>query len=226
MLPVFLQPNRVRTAFFSGLSGILLVTAMIAIQLAPTEQTMGEAQRVLYAHVAVAWFALAGFVGMAGFSLAYLIRRDPRWDEWSLATCEVGWLCASLTLITGSLWAHAAWGTWWTWDPRLVTSFLLWALYSGNLVLRSGMEDADQRARFCAVLTLLGVADVPLVIMATRWFRGIHPVSPEMEPSMRIALILTVIGISAVMTLLLVRRRQQLNQENRVIRLRLAADET
>jgi heme exporter protein C len=219
------SPNRARPVFASVLIGSLFAASMIAIQLAPTEQTMGQTQRVMYVHVAVAWFSLLAFVAMSGFSLAYLVRRNLAWDQWSLATCEVGWLCATLTLITGSLWAHAAWGTWWTWDPRLVTSFLLWALYSGHLILRSGIEDLHQRARFCAVFAIVGVVDVPLVVMATRWFRGMHPVSPDMEASMRFALLMSVLGISAVMTLLLVRRRQQLHLETRINQLRLLTEE-
>ncbi len=116
--------------------------------LVPTEQTMGDAQRVMYVHISVAWLALMGFIAMSACGLGYLLSRNLWWDQWSQAISEVGWLCSTLTLVTGSLWAHAAWGTWWTWDPRLVTSFILWAFYSGNLILRSGLEDAHQRAAF------------------------------------------------------------------------------
>lgn len=198
------------------LVGVLLTGAIVAMYLAPTEQTMGDAQRVMYVHIAVAWLALSGYVAMAACGLAYLLSRSLWWDQWSQAIGEIGWLCSSLTLVTGSLWAHAAWGTWWTWDPRLVTSFVLWAFYSGILILRSGLEDMHQRARLGAVLAIVGVADVPLVVMATRWFRGIHPVSPQMEPSMRLALLASVIGLSAMMTLLLVRRHRQLQLESRI----------
>ena len=211
--------------FWTSLVGVLLTVAIVAMYLAPTEQTMGDAQRVMYVHIAVAWLALLGFVAMAACGLGYLLSRKLCWDQWSQAVCEVGWLCSTLTLVTGSLWAHAAWGTWWTWDPRLVTSFILWAFYSGNLILRSGLEDTYQRARLGAVLAIIGFADVPLVVMATRWFRGIHPVSPEMEPSMRYALLASVVGLTAVMAILLVRRRTQLQLELRVAELQMLADE-
>ncbi len=214
-----------RSVFWTLLVGLLLTGAILAICSAPTEQTMGDAQRVMYVHIAVAWLALLGFVTMAVCALRYLLSRNLWWDEWSLAVCEVGWLCSTLTLVTGSLWAHSAWGTWWTWDPRLVTSFILWSLYSGNLILRSGLEDAHQRARLSAVLAIIGVADVPLVVMATRWFRGIHPVSPEMEPSMRLALLASVVGLTALMTLLMVRRRNQLRLEHRVAELQTLVDD-
>ena len=207
------------------LVGIFLTAAMLAICSAPTEQSMGDAQRVMYVHIAVAWLSLLGFVAMAVCGIGYLLSRNVGWDQWSLAIGEVGWLCSSYTLVTGSLWAHSAWGTWWTWDPRLVTSFILWALYSGNLILRSGLGDAHRRAKLSAVLAIIGVVDVPLVVMATRWFRGIHPVSPEMEPSMRYALLASIAGFTAVMTLLVVRRRTQLHLESRLNELQMLAKE-
>ena len=90
---------------------------------------MGDAQRIVYVHVAVAWLGLLGFVHRWPARRADVsLRRDLAWDHWSQAAAELGWLCCGLTLVTGSLWAHAAWGTWWTWDPRLTTAFILWAI--------------------------------------------------------------------------------------------------
>jgi heme exporter protein C len=197
-----------------GMASALVIAAMLAIcLLAPTEQTMGVAQRIVYVHVAVAWLGLACFLLMALTGLLYLGRRDLAWDQWSQAAAEVGWLTSSLTLLTGSLWAHAAWNTWWTWDPRLMTSFVLWAIYSGYLLVRGSLEDVHLRARLAAVLALVGALDVPLVVMATRWFRGIHPQSPKMELSMRAVLLLSVVAMTALAAVLLVRRRGQLRLE-------------
>ena len=138
----------------AGVMGTMLVAlvvagAILAICLvAPTEQTMGHAQRIVYVHVAVAWFGLAGLLLAAAAGLGYLVRRELAWDQWAQAGAELGWLCSSLTLITGSLWAHEAWGTWWTWDPRLTTAFILWAIYSAYLLVRGSLEErfpGDQR---------------------------------------------------------------------------------
>jgi len=192
----------------------LLVFALVAILfLTPTERTMGPAQRVLYVHVAMAWLALVGFLLVAAAGAVYLVRRDLGWDHWAAAAAELGWLCCGLTLASGSLWAREAWGTWWTWDPRLTTSFILWGIYSGYLVLRASVEEPHQRARVAAVLAVVGVVDVPLVAMATRWFRGIHPVAPQMEPSMRIVLLVSVVGFTALFADLLAFRREQIRQE-------------
>ncbi len=189
---------------------LLLAAQGMAIYFAPTEETMGPAQRILYIHVAVAWIGLIGFAVMGACGLAYLFRRNLAWDHWSHAANEIGWLCSSLTLMTGSLWAHSAWGTWWTWDPRLTTMFVLWALYSSCLVIRGSVDQPHHQARIASTLAVLGLLDLPLVIMATRWFRGIHPVSPEMEPMMQATLLLNVIAFTVFFGWLLARRRSQL----------------
>ncbi len=195
----------------------VVVAALLAIAVpaifvfAPTEETMGDAQRILYVHVSMAWLSLAGFLIATGAGLLYLVRRNVAWDDWAQAAAELGWLSCTLTLVTGSLWARAAWNTWWTWDPRLTATFVLWAIYSGYLIVRSGVEDAHRRARVGAILTLVGALDLPLVALATRWFRGVHPVAPRMEPSMRAALLIGVVAFSGLFALLLVRRRAQLS---------------
>jgi heme exporter protein C len=178
---------------------------------APAESTMGDVQRILYLHVPVAWSALAACLAMGGCGVAYLVRRDLRWDRWSQAAAEVGWLCSTLTLATGSLWAREAWGVWWTWEPRLTSSLVLWFIYMGFFVVRSSLEDPQRRARVGAVLALLGVVDVPLILLATRWFRGVHPVAPEMDPRMRITLLAAGVGFVAFFALIAVVRRQQLD---------------
>jgi heme exporter protein C len=183
---------------------------------APTEASMGEVQRILYLHVAVAWCGLAGFVGSAACSVGYLARRRLAWDHSAQSAAEVGWLCTTLTLVTGSLWAHEAWNTWWTWEPRLTSSLVLWLIYTGVFLVRSGIEDPVRRARTCALITILGVSDIPLIVMATRWFRGVHPVTPEMDPRMRVVLLTAVICFTAFFVYLVAVRRRQLEAFERI----------
>lgn len=203
----------------------LLAAAILAVcLLAPTEQTMGHAQRIVYLHVGVAWFGLLAFVAMAVCGIGYLARRHLKWDHWAQAWGEVGWLCCGLTLVSGSLWARQAWGTWWVWDPRLTSSFILWAIYSGMLIVRAGLDDARQRARIGAVLAILGMLDIPLVIMATRWFRGMHPVAPEMTPAMRLTLLITVLSLTVFFVVLVRRRASQLSLQREANSLRLEMD--
>jgi heme exporter protein C len=202
--------GRGQVAANMAIAGLMAAAILAVFIFSPTEQTMGDAQRILYVHVAVAWSGLCAFLVTAGTALGYLTRRNLAWDHWSQAAAEVGWLCCGLTLVTGSLWAKAAWGTWWTWDPRLTTTFVLWAVYSGYLLLRAALEDPHRQARLAAVLAILAAMDLPLVVLATRWFRGIHPASPEMEPSMRAVLLVSIVAFSALFAMLLARRRAQL----------------
>jgi heme exporter protein C len=196
---------------------LLMAAAMSAVFIiAPEEQTMGPAQRIIYVHVSVAWFGLIGFLLTAGCGFMYVLRRDFAWDDWSRSAAEVGWICSTLTLATGSLWAHEAWNTWWTWDPRLTFSLILWTIYAGYFVARGSIEDPRQRARVAAVMSIVGALDVPLVIMATRWFRGMHPVSPAMEPIMRAVLLLSATAFMAFFVYLVVTRRSQLELQRHI----------
>jgi len=193
----------------AGLAALLALACYAIFVIAPQEVTMGDTQRIVYLHVAVAWCGLAGCIVMGATAAAYLARRAPAWDHWSQAAGELGWLCTTLTLATGSLWAHEAWNTWWTWEPRLTASLILWIIFAGYFLVRSSIDDPERRARVSAVLAILAVADVPLIIMATRWFRGIHPITPQMDPRMRLVLLISVACFTAFFaTLIAVRRRQ------------------
>ncbi len=201
-------------ALWQLLVAALILAAILASCLyAPTESTMGHAQRIVYLHVPVAWLGLLGFLVMAACGAIYLACRNLAWDHGFQAAGEAGWICSTLTLVTGSLWAHEAWGTWWEWDPRLTTAFILWAIYSGILMVRSSLEDPHRRARVGAVLAILGTLDIPLVVMATRWFRGLHPVAPEMAPSMRITLLICVVAMTVFVGWLVNHRRRQVGLE-------------
>ncbi len=128
----------------------------------------------------------------------------------------MGWLCGTLTLVTGSMWAHEAWGTWWTWEPRLTASLVLWLIYAGIFLVRAGLDEPHRRARVGAVLAILALGDVPLVVMATRWFRGVHPVSPELDPLMRSVMYVALASFTALFVYLAWQRQRQLVLSERV----------
>jgi heme exporter protein C len=220
-----LAPNRRLTNMAAGAAIACLVIAVLwmIFFVAPTEASMGDVQRIVYLHVAVAWCGLVGCVAMGLCGAMFLVRRRLEWDYWAQAAGEVGWLCTTLTLITGSAWAHEAWGTWWTWEPRLTSSFVLWLVYAGLFLVRASIEDPDRRARVVGVLAVVGMSDAPLVVMATRWFRGVHPVSPEIDSRMRLVLLASVIGFTALFAYLALQRRRQLEASERAERLEIAA---
>lgn len=197
---------------------VMVAASVMSTWWVPVDGEMGDAQRIVYVHVSMAWVSLSAFIVVALTGAAYLWTRKLRWDDWSHAASELGWLSCGLTLVSGSFWAHEAWGTWWTWDPRLTTAFLLWMIYSALLTLRSGVSDVQRAANSCAVLALLGLIDVPFVVMATRWFRGIHPVAPEMAPAMRLTLFVSVGAYSAFFLVLLLGRSAQIGLSREIAR--------
>jgi heme exporter protein C len=198
---------------FSLLAGAILMVFLYA----PTEATMGHAQRILYLHVSVSWCGLAACLAMGACSAAYVIRRNLVWDYWSQASTEVGCLCFTITLVSGSLWAHEAWGVWWTWEPRLTSALVLWLILAGICLARASVEDLPSRARMGAVLAVLALCDLPILIMATRWFRGVHPVAPQMDPRMRIVLLAAMFGFTAFFALLIRQRRSQIELAARIL---------
>lgn len=158
-----------------AVAGIMLSLYMVFF-FAPTERTMGEVQRIFYFHVASAWVGMAAFAVVFVGSVAYLRSQKKSWDRLALSSAELGVVFISMALITGSLWAKPIWNTWWTWDPRLTTSAILWTIYVVYLILRGAIEEPGQRARLAAVFGIIGFIDVPIVFMAVRWWRTIHPV--------------------------------------------------
>ena len=150
---------------------------------APVEKTMGLVQKIFYIHVPSAFLAFFSFFLTFLASILYLYKKSAKWDSLAYCSAEIGVIFCTIVLITGPIWAKPIWNVWWTWDPRLTFALILWMIYSGCLVVRAGLEDPHRRARVGAVLAIVGMLDIPMVFMATRWFRGVHPASPEMEPA-------------------------------------------
>jgi len=144
--------------------------------LAPREATMGDVQRLFYFHMPSAWVALGpAFTCVFGFSIAYLATGNLRNDRVAAASAEIGVVFTTITLITGPLWAKSAWGVFWTWEPRLTTTLILWFIYVGYLLLRSVTLPGHKRARLAAVYGIVGWIDVPVVFLSIWWWRTVHP---------------------------------------------------
>jgi len=141
---------------------------------APTEQTMGDVQRIFYYHVPSAWTAFTLFAVNLVASVVYLIKRNPKADALALASAEVGVVFCTVVLVTGPIWARPVWGIWWTWDLRLTLTLVLWLIYVSYLVLRR-FSSGSQTPVMAAVLAILGALDVPLVYFSIWFFRTQHP---------------------------------------------------
>ncbi|MBI2955578.1 MAG: cytochrome c biogenesis protein CcsA, partial [Chloroflexi bacterium] len=191
---------------------ILMLVAIYAVFVyVPNERVMGYVQRIFYFHVASAWVAfLAFFVVFIG-GVGYVLKRQRSWDVLAVSAAEIGVVFTTIALITGSIWGRFAWGTWWTWDPRLSTTLVLWLIYVSYLMLRGLVDEEEQRGRLSAVFGIVGFVDVPIVFMAIRWWRTVHPVvitaeSIDLDPRMIVTLILSVVTFTFLFFLLLPQR--------------------
>lgn len=211
--------------WFGIITALLLFAGLyLALIYAPPERTMGEVQRIFYFHVASAWNAFLAFIVVAAASVVYLLTRKPRWDQIAHASAEVGVLFTTLTLMGGTLWMRPVWNTWWTWDPRLTTTLILWFIYVGYLLLRSLTEGSERQARLAAIYGIIGFVDVPIVYLSAVWWRTIHPSPAETSfaSPMVLALVVNVFAYTALYLYLTLLRARQRRLEDRLAALREA----
>jgi heme exporter protein C len=142
----------------------------------PAKGFIGESSRIVFFHVPCAWTSSLAFVIAAVYSLLYLVKRNPWYDDLATSAVKIGLLFGVLTLITGSLFANIMWGTWWNWDPRESSYLLLVFLYAAYLFLRAAIDDPERRARIAAAYALFGAVIMPfLVFVAPRVTASLHP---------------------------------------------------
>ncbi|MCG8466899.1 MAG: cytochrome c biogenesis protein CcsA [Gemmatimonadetes bacterium] len=159
----------------------IAIGTIIGLFIVPADGLQGEIQRLLYVHVPTAWVGMLAFFFVFIMSTLYLVQRRLDWDLMAASAVEIGVVAIALTIILGSIWGQGTWGVWWEWDPRLTTTALLLIVYVGYLVVRSMTEDPDQRARWCAVIGVIGFVQVPIVYLSVFWWRSLHqpPSSPR-----------------------------------------------
>lgn len=159
----------------------LIAAQAFSVLASPPDRDMGHLQKILYVHVPVAWIMMVAFFGVFVASLLYLWKRQERHDLFAAAAAEVGTVLTGLTLVLGSIWGKPTWGVWWTWDPRLTTTAILFLVFAGYLTLRSFVDDAERRARWSAVVGIFGFLNVPVVYMSVRWWRTLHQMQSTPE---------------------------------------------
>jgi len=203
-----------------GVGGALGIFGMyMAILFAPEEATMSHAQRIFYVHVPSAWIGFLAFAVVFVASAAFLGTRRRAFDLAAHASTEIGVVFTTLAIISGAVWGKAAWGTWWTWDPRLTTTFMLWFIYAVSLMVRAYGGGSDQSARFAAVLGIVGFLDIPLIHLSVLWWRSLHPLpvvvrgegfGTGLPPQMLWTLLTNVAAFTALYIALFSIRRAQL----------------
>jgi heme exporter protein C len=160
---------------------MMLVDLYFIFMVAPTDAVLGHVQRVFYFHVPIAIMSFLAFFVVFIASLMYLFKRSPKWDAFAHASAEVGVVFVTLALISGIIWARPVWNTWWTWEPRLTTTLILWLIYVAYLMVRSYAPTQSKGAIYAAVVGIIGFVDVPIVYYSVVWWRSIHP-SPVVGP--------------------------------------------
>jgi len=185
------------------LSTLLILAALFMVFVyVPTDAEQGNIQRIFYFHVPVAWIAFLAFFVTFVAGIAYLVKRNPFWDMVASASAEIGLVFTTLILITGSIWARPMWGVWWTWDARLTSSLVLWLIYLSYFIVRSYITDEERKARFAAVVGIIGFVDVPIVALAIQFSRTQHPSALIFEGGLAGSMLATLLVSIAAFTAL------------------------
>jgi heme exporter protein C len=185
------------------LSTLLILAALFMVFVyVPADAEQGNIQRIFYFHVPVAWIAFLAFFVTFVAGITYLAKRNPFWDKVASASAEIGLVFTTLILITGSIWARPVWGVWWTWDARLTASLVLWLIYVSYFIIRSYITEEEKRARFAAVVGIIGFVDVPVVALAIQFSRTTHPTAIIFEGGLAGAMLATLLVSIAAFTAL------------------------
>ena len=193
------------TDWLLPLALLAVVGAMIrAIAFTPLDALQGPAQKIFYVHAPSAFAGLylgCGIVFLC--SVAYLWLRDERLDRTAESAAEVTLVFLTVVLVTGPIWARPIWGTWWTWDARLTLTLFLWFVLLGYQILRGAVDDDGMRARYSAVLGVLGGVLVPFIHLSVYLFRTLHPQpivlkpgAPSMPPEMAMTFAVSMVALT------------------------------
>ena len=208
-----LQPrlNGVPWARVRGLLGILalasaFVATWMALVWAPADAVQGEVYRIMFVHVPSAWLAYLAFVVVFLASVGWLWSKRPIFDAIAVSSAEIGVLFTGLALVAGSIWAKPTWGVWWTWEPRLITTAVMFVMYVGYLLLRGLSTDFERRATRAAILGVVLVIDVPIVHLSVLWANSLHQLptvlraagSPALDASMLLTLMVSVSAFTLI----------------------------
>jgi heme exporter protein C len=184
----------------------LFVAVWMALVWSPRDVAMGNVVRILYIHVANAWLAYLAFVVVFVASVAYLWTKRLVFDAIAVASAEIGVLFTGLTLVLGSIWARPTWGVWWSWEPRVITTAVMFSMYVGYLLVRNLSDDLERRATRAAILGIVLVVDVPIVHLSVTWMNALHQLPtvlrPDLSPTLDPAMLASLVAMTIAFTFL------------------------
>lgn len=189
--------------WLAGISALVLAVGLYLAFLAPEDYQQGSTVRIMYIHVPFAWLSMFCYTMMALSALGTLVWRHPLADVALKAAAPIGAVFTALALATGSIWGKPMWGTWWVWDARLTSVFVLFLMYLGILALTRALDDPSRSARAAAVITLVGFVNIPIIKFSVDWWNTLHqPASvfrldgPTIDGSMLWPLMVMAVGFT------------------------------
>ncbi|VVB91197.1 Cytochrome c biogenesis protein CcsA [uncultured archaeon] len=186
------------------LSWVLVAAGMyIGLVVTPPVDVLGDSYRIFFFHLPASILAFLSFTVTAAASIMYLRKRDIKWDDIAVSSVKLGFVFGALALLTGWVFSYAAWGTKWSWDPKVMATFVMWFVYIGYIILRNSTDEPQRRARQCAVYGLVGYATVPLAYLSSRLVYSLHPESIGLTPHMQITAFIMVAGFVLLYSYLL-----------------------
>ncbi|MEO8755712.1 MAG: heme ABC transporter permease CcmC [Casimicrobiaceae bacterium] len=161
--------------WFASAAAVLAVAGLwIGLGIAPTDFQQGEAYRIIFIHVPAAWMSMFIYVVMAAWGVLALTFNTRLSAMMAQALAPTGLLMTFIALWTGALWGRPTWGTYWAWDARMTSELILLFLYFGIMALRSAIDDPRRADRACAVLTIVGAVNIPIIYFSVYWWNTLH----------------------------------------------------
>jgi len=217
--------------WFAGLAVILLGVGLYMGFAAPEDYQQGQTVRIMYIHVPFAWLAMMCYSVMALSAIGTLVWRHPLADVSIKAAAPIGAVFTFLALATGSIWGKPMWGTWWVWDARLTSMFVLFLMYLGIIALTRAIDDQTKAGRAAAIVTLVGFINIPIIKFSVDWWNTLHQPAavfrfdgPTIHPSLLWPLLVMAVGFTVLFfTLHLMSMRSEIWRRRVVSMRRLAA---
>ena len=160
--------------WLSALTALLFAVGLYLAFSTEGDYQQGDTVRIMYVHVPTAWLSMMCYSVMALSAIGTLVWRHPLADVSHKAAAPLGAAFTLIALVTGSLWGKPMWGTWWVWDARLTSVFVLFLMYLGIIALNRAMDDPSRAARVSAVLILVGFVNIPIIKFSVDWWNTLH----------------------------------------------------
>lgn len=218
----YLRSNAYLAPLLIAALALLTVGVIWGLAFAPPDYQQGDSFRIIYVHVPAAMLAQSAYILMALAGGVFLIWRVKVADILAASAAPIGVVFCALALVTGAIWGKPTWGTWWVWDARTTSTFLLLFLYFGVIALRQVLPAPNSQARACAILALVGLVNIPIIKYSVEWWFTLHQgktfmlsSAPSMPPEMYLPLLMTVGGyyLLFALSLLMTARTEVLERE-------------